>query len=218
MSLSYEPLWNLLNSLNISKMDLANRIDISNATLAKLGKNEPVTLTVIEKICNEFNCNINNVVTHIIEEKEYISTDLLQIGTIITCPCVPISVRIRLRNEEIRTHNAAIRQCVILKKINDSSDNYRFLTAPISYNTEPESIFDIMYDKFIIDHKQTKGYIQISQLSTIRYQYIYNICGSIPTSYIDNNINTIITQLAPILINNNLIPKALLHNYGFVYN
>ena len=32
------------------------------------------------------------------------------------------------------------------------------------------------------------------------------------------NINTIITQLAPILINNNLIPKALLHNYGFVYN
>lgn len=216
MSLSYEPLWNLLNSLNISKMDLANRINISNATLAKLGKNEPVTLTVIEKICNEFNCNINNVVTHIIEEKESISTELLQIGTIVTCPCVPINVHVRLRNEKIRNYDAAMRQCVILKKIDDTSDNYRFLTAPISYNNEPESIFDIMYDKFIIDGEQTKGYIQISQLSSIRHQYIYNICGSIPANYINNNINTIITQLAPILNNNNLVPNAFLYNYGFI--
>lgn len=62
MSLSYFPLWRMLKDLNVSKMDFAKRVDISNATLAKLGKDEPVALTVIEKICAEFNCDVGNVV------------------------------------------------------------------------------------------------------------------------------------------------------------
>ena len=62
MSLSYFPLWRMLKDLNVSKMDFAKRVDISNDTLAKLGKDEPVALTVIEKICAEFNCDVGNVV------------------------------------------------------------------------------------------------------------------------------------------------------------
>ena len=62
MSLSYFPLWRMLKDLNVSKMYFAKRVDISNATLAKLGKDEPVALTVIEKICAEFNCDVGNVV------------------------------------------------------------------------------------------------------------------------------------------------------------
>ena len=52
MSLSYEPLWAMLDELDVSKMEFAKIIGMSNATLAKLGKNEPITLTIIDKICN----------------------------------------------------------------------------------------------------------------------------------------------------------------------
>ena len=47
MSFSYKPLWDLLQEENISKMEFASAIDISNTTLAKLSKNEPVNLNVI---------------------------------------------------------------------------------------------------------------------------------------------------------------------------
>lgn len=71
MGICYDPLWNLLDELNISKMEFARKIDISNATLAKLGKNEPVTLTIVDRICDEFNCDISNVLFHK-ENKEQI--------------------------------------------------------------------------------------------------------------------------------------------------
>lgn len=39
-----------------------SQIGISNATLAKLGKNEPVNLKIIESICRELQCGIEDVV------------------------------------------------------------------------------------------------------------------------------------------------------------
>lgn len=35
------------------------------STLAKLSKEEPVTLEVLEKICNELQCNIGDIVDFI---------------------------------------------------------------------------------------------------------------------------------------------------------
>lgn len=46
---------------HLKKTELRDKIGISNATLAKLGKNEPVNLKVIDAICQELNCNIEDV-------------------------------------------------------------------------------------------------------------------------------------------------------------
>jgi DNA-binding Xre family transcriptional regulator len=46
----------------LKKTELRDKIGISNATLAKLGKNEPVNLKVIEAICRELQCGIEDVV------------------------------------------------------------------------------------------------------------------------------------------------------------
>lgn len=46
----------------MNKTGLRNRIGISNATLAKLGKNEPVNLKIVESICKELQCGIEDVV------------------------------------------------------------------------------------------------------------------------------------------------------------
>lgn len=63
--LSYEPLWKTLISKNLKRTDLVNNKIISSATLAKLGKNEPVNSKIYDKICSFLNCEIEDIVKHI---------------------------------------------------------------------------------------------------------------------------------------------------------
>ena len=55
MAVSYNGLWKLLIDNNMKKMDLVERVGISSSTLAKMSKGEIVSLTVLEKICDELN-------------------------------------------------------------------------------------------------------------------------------------------------------------------
>ncbi len=57
----YDRLWKTLIDKHMNKMDLRDRIGISNGTLAKLGKNEPVNLKIIESICMELECGAEDV-------------------------------------------------------------------------------------------------------------------------------------------------------------
>lgn len=67
MAISYKPLWHQLLEREIKKMEFRDLVGISNGTLARLGKNEPVSMEVIEKICIALNCKIEDVVEIIIE-------------------------------------------------------------------------------------------------------------------------------------------------------
>lgn len=62
MAISYNKLWKMLIDKDMNKGELCNRAKISKGTMAKMTNNEPVTLTVIEKICIELNCDISDVV------------------------------------------------------------------------------------------------------------------------------------------------------------
>ena len=62
MAISYKPLWHLLLEKEMKKMEFRDIVGISNGTLARLGKNDPVSLDVIEKICITLSCNIEDVV------------------------------------------------------------------------------------------------------------------------------------------------------------
>lgn len=70
MALSYNKLWKLLIDKNIKKLELRDMANISNNTLAKLGKNEPVAMAVLEKICSVLNCNIGDIVDYIPDQNE----------------------------------------------------------------------------------------------------------------------------------------------------
>ncbi|MEL7609889.1 MAG: helix-turn-helix domain-containing protein [Bacillota bacterium] len=65
MGLSYNKLWKLLIDKGMKKMELRDRLGISNSTLAKLGKNELVSLAILEKICVTLNCNIGDIVDYV---------------------------------------------------------------------------------------------------------------------------------------------------------
>lgn len=54
MAISYNGLWKILIDNGMKKGDLKRRTGISSGTIAKMTNGEAVTLTVLEKICNEF--------------------------------------------------------------------------------------------------------------------------------------------------------------------
>lgn len=62
MSISYKPLWHMLIERDMKKLEFRDFVQISSSTLAKLGKNEPVSMDVIEKICLKLDCRIEDVV------------------------------------------------------------------------------------------------------------------------------------------------------------
>ena len=68
MSVSYNKLWKLLIDNNMNKTDLRVKADIGTATLAKLGKNQPVSMDVMLRICAVFSCNIADVMDVVPEE------------------------------------------------------------------------------------------------------------------------------------------------------
>ena len=62
MRLSYNKLWKLLIDKGMNKRALSEQADISNTTVAKLGKGENVNTDVLLKICKALECDISNIV------------------------------------------------------------------------------------------------------------------------------------------------------------
>jgi len=69
MALSYNGLWKILIDKGMKKLDLRDIVGISNNTLAKLSKNEPVALTVLERICERLGCQIGDIVEYVSNSK-----------------------------------------------------------------------------------------------------------------------------------------------------
>jgi len=70
MGLSYNGLWKILIDKGIKKMGLKEQVGISTNTLSKLSKNEPVALTVLEKICESLDCQIGDIVEYVPNNKD----------------------------------------------------------------------------------------------------------------------------------------------------
>ncbi|MPN15893.1 hypothetical protein SDC9_163229 [bioreactor metagenome] len=60
-SISYDKLWKLLIDKKMNRTELKEKSGISTASLAKLGKNENLTTSVLIKICNALDCNIGDI-------------------------------------------------------------------------------------------------------------------------------------------------------------
>lgn len=65
---NYKPLWKTLIEKDMNKTQLLNKIKCSSSTITTMGKNEYISMAVLDRICNELNCNIEDVIEHIKEE------------------------------------------------------------------------------------------------------------------------------------------------------
>lgn len=67
--ISYKKLWKLLIDRDMLKKDLRIAAGLSTNVIAKLGKNENVSTEVLGKICKVLNCNLNDIVEFIDDDK-----------------------------------------------------------------------------------------------------------------------------------------------------
>lgn len=65
MAVCYDNLWKLLIDKKLKRTDLKDICAISSNVLAKLGKNEPISMDSLEKICASLNCRVEDVITFV---------------------------------------------------------------------------------------------------------------------------------------------------------
>lgn len=61
MAVSYDKLWKLLIDKKMTKTELRIEADMSSSTLAKMSKNETVSMDVMLRICKVLDCNVGDI-------------------------------------------------------------------------------------------------------------------------------------------------------------
>lgn len=64
MTISYIGLWKLLLEKGLQKQDLVDHVGLSSATVAKMGKGEPVSNKVLDKICKYLDCSVKDIISY----------------------------------------------------------------------------------------------------------------------------------------------------------
>lgn len=70
MAFTFKPLWKLLIDKDMTKKELMQKAGISKSTVDKMGRGEIVSLDIVDRICNYFNCSVGDVIEHINLGKE----------------------------------------------------------------------------------------------------------------------------------------------------
>lgn len=70
MSFSYKPLWKLLIDRDMNKRELMKVTGISKSTMDKMSRGEQVSMDIIDRICNYFKCEVEDVIAHVQNKEE----------------------------------------------------------------------------------------------------------------------------------------------------
>jgi len=66
---SYDPLWKLLIDKKMTKTELREAVNFSTFALAKMGKNENISMETLDKICDYLDVPIERVI-RFVRDKE----------------------------------------------------------------------------------------------------------------------------------------------------
>ena len=64
MTVSYKGLWKMMIDKNLQKKDLVKDLGLSSATVAKMGKGEPVSNKVLEKLAAYLECSVGEIISY----------------------------------------------------------------------------------------------------------------------------------------------------------
>ena len=70
MKVSYNKLWKLLIDMNLNKTKLREMAQMSPNTVAKLGKNETISMDIILRICEVLKCDVGDIMETIADEED----------------------------------------------------------------------------------------------------------------------------------------------------
>lgn len=61
--INYSPLFKKLIDENMTKTQFRYALGLSIATLARMSKGKNISLSIINKICKYFNCDVNDIIS-----------------------------------------------------------------------------------------------------------------------------------------------------------
>ena len=70
MAFNYNKLWKLMIDKKINKTTLRRKAGITSNAMANMGKDQPVNMEVLAKICRVLDCTIDDIVEILPDEKE----------------------------------------------------------------------------------------------------------------------------------------------------
>ena len=65
MAYSYNNLWKLLIDRKMTKSDLKEKTHLTSTTIAKMGKDQAVSMDVLSRICEALEVNIGDIVDYV---------------------------------------------------------------------------------------------------------------------------------------------------------
>ena len=70
MAVSYNRLWKVLVDKKMSKADLRKTAGLAPNTMTKLRRDEPVAMTVLDKICETLNTDYGDIMQYMPDEEK----------------------------------------------------------------------------------------------------------------------------------------------------
>lgn len=70
MAVTYNKLWKILIDRKMSKADLRKAAGVAPNTMTKMRRDEPVHLSILERICKVLDCNFGDIVDYIKDESD----------------------------------------------------------------------------------------------------------------------------------------------------
>lgn len=68
MAVTYNKLWKILVDRRMSKADLRKAAEIAPNTMTKMRRDEPVHLSILERVCQVLGCNFGDIVDYTRDE------------------------------------------------------------------------------------------------------------------------------------------------------
>ena len=70
MKVDYNGLWKKLREKKLKKQNLVDDLKLSSATVSKMGKGDPISFKVMDKLCEFLDCDINEIIKLQSDHKE----------------------------------------------------------------------------------------------------------------------------------------------------
>lgn len=140
MKISYKKLFDMLNEKGIAKTTLKNTLNLSSATLAKLSKNEQISMNTLVEICSYLNCQPGDLIELEYDNEINVDRD---------------SLFYRLKEEKAANLKGGIYHQTQIKlaynsnhiegsQLTEDQTRYIYETNTIGFDKEPANIDDIM--------------------------------------------------------------------------
>ena len=80
MGVSYNRLWKMLIDKNMKRIEMQYLTGISGNILARMGKNQYVSMETIEKICKKLDCTVDEMMEFTDDEEQEQTCQIIKTG------------------------------------------------------------------------------------------------------------------------------------------